>query len=162
MTDLTHQASVARFNAAVVKERERQVEKWGVQTALWADTPNGETPYADNATMYKRLNDERQAADKPGYWDAILLEEVYEALEEIEKGDFKAALKELDEVATVAAAMAHQIEREHPELVEEEEKPKPKCRQTYSMTSTHRGVKITTGIGICLRDLKHEGVHGPE
>lgn len=95
----------------VYEEREAQDERWGEQNhpllggGAFAGHQIG--LYAREARRWKQINDVRAQKGHLG-WDGILLEEVYEALEET--GPDK-AYAELIQVAAVAACAAERIER---------------------------------------------------
>jgi len=105
---------------AVRTELERQDAKWGVQnhpniSSVIKDNPELQAKertsyladYANHAEFYKELNDKIVKEGEIG-WDTILLEEVYEALEQ---DDTEKLLAELDQVAAVAMAYKASIQR---------------------------------------------------
>lgn len=92
----------------VERERQRQLEKWGSQAerqdesyCIWRDPL--EWPDAD---YYKRINDDPRTIIG---WDTVLLEEVYEALEEV--GDDAKLREELVQVCAVACAWIEAIDK---------------------------------------------------
>ena len=95
----------------VRNEVARQDAKWGDQ-----DHPNYEAGYTwlhqgrylSEARRWKAMNDLRMKLGKPATWDAILLEEVYEALAEPDE-DLREV--ELMQVAAVAVNMARNLRR---------------------------------------------------
>lgn len=68
---------------AFEQERHRQLEKWGDQRGQ-RDDGTGFGVFTQWADEYKRQNDARHEAGKRGVWAKILLEEVFEALSEVE------------------------------------------------------------------------------
>ena len=85
----------------VRKEMDAQNQRWGVQDHPVLPVGQEKTVaafYSYEATRYKQINDVRSKHS----WDAILLEEVYEALSEL---DVEAREKELIQVAAVALQM---------------------------------------------------------
>ena len=108
---------------AVADEQARQVEKWGEQNHpdISLYLPKDTDPervaqssdriresYARSAEDTKRTNDRIVEADQILGWDTILLEEVYEALEE---ADPEKLIVELIQVAAVALSYVEAIER---------------------------------------------------
>lgn len=97
--------------AKVEAECARQHEKWGVQ-----DHPlhGGKKPKAGvdewfaRSLAWKRNNDARVEAGTLG-WDSILLEEVYEALAEVDSG---AVEEEIVQVIAVCVTLLDSIERQ--------------------------------------------------
>lgn len=95
----------------VLSERYRQFEKWGVQSHvdIWESTADGIGEALEcfrvMAARYKALNDDPNPTD----WTGILLEEVYEALEQI--GHDANLREELVQVAAVAVAWIEAIDR---------------------------------------------------
>lgn len=81
-------------------ERLRQIEKWGNQNGKRKDG-TGDPFFLNWANEYKRQNDEREAAGKPGVWSKILLEEVFEGLAEATGPDL---VKELIQAGAVITA----------------------------------------------------------
>jgi hypothetical protein len=105
--DTTHEVL-----AQVAIERAQQDEKWGEQNhpMVWQGgcTRLKIDGYARQADAWKAANDTRVYDDRLA-WDGILLEEVYEALGEIDAGRQR---EELVQVAAVAVAMIECIDRE--------------------------------------------------
>jgi hypothetical protein len=101
----------------ILGERIRQEEKWGEQNHIdhWPDDLML-AAFQLNAEIWKRVNAERVAilnkedmpSDKNCAWDGILLEEVFEALEQIDSAKIRA---ELIQVAAVAVAWVEAIDR---------------------------------------------------
>lgn len=85
---------------AIARERLRQLKTWGVQRYPFRSDP---------AAYYEHLANDLKASFVKGEtaWDAILLEEVYEALAE---EDPQAMRIELIQVQAVAQAMIDQID----------------------------------------------------
>lgn len=81
------------------QERLRQLAKWGDQRGHRQDG-TGSPFFVNWADEYKRQNDEREAAGKPGIWAKILLEEVFEALSETDGPRLFTELKESGAVIT--------------------------------------------------------------
>jgi hypothetical protein len=81
-------------------ERLRQLDKWGDQRGKRLDG-TGDPFFVNWANEYKRQNDERHFAGKPGVWSKILLEEVFEALSEAEGPEL---VKELVQSGAVITA----------------------------------------------------------
>lgn len=103
----------ARWNgvaAEVREERRRQDEKWGPQDHedLPGGMPGGPC-YGTLAGFWKDRNDARVETGTLA-WDGILLEEVYEALEQ-GNTDNAALREELIQVAAVATAWVEAIDR---------------------------------------------------
>jgi hypothetical protein len=92
-------------------ERDRQDEKWGEQNHPDRDPLENhhvETGlYAFRAQRWKDINADRADKGRIG-WDGILLEEVYEAISEVDPAKLRA---ELIQVAAVAAAWVDAIDR---------------------------------------------------
>ena len=82
------------------KERVAQLQKWGSQNGKHIDG-TGDIYDERAAAEFKRQNDARQRAGKPGIWRKILLEEVYEALAE---SDPKRLFQELRQSGAVITA----------------------------------------------------------
>lgn len=109
----------------VLTERSAQVEKWGVQyhpglTGTTTGRPSIDIAVTDlalvhyraEAEQYKAVNDATTAFPETKHllgWDTILLEEVFEALEQADNP--QAQREELVQVAAVAAAMIENIDR---------------------------------------------------
>ena len=86
----------------IAEERYRQDEKWGSQRH-----PNGTGGgYYQAVSQVTREECQRRNSEGKDQWDAILLEEVYEALAE---SDEKKLEKELVQVAAVAAVWIEDI-----------------------------------------------------
>lgn len=68
----------------VFDELQRQHEQWGVQNHPIHTHTSRPLSYMERARFWKRENNVR-ARDKMLGWDGILLEEVYEALEQKDK-----------------------------------------------------------------------------
>ena len=88
-------------------ERRRQDRKWGEQNhpiAVARDIHR----HTDEMKFWKRVNDWRNRTGQLT-WDGILLEEVYEALSEVDPEKIRA---ELVQVAAVAVAMIECIDRQ--------------------------------------------------
>jgi hypothetical protein len=90
----------------IKEERQRQVAKWGVQHGR-PDGLLGRLGYQAARIVYTRINDARQADGVEGHWDDILLEEVYEALSETDRGNLRT---ELIQVAAVCAAWVEALD----------------------------------------------------
>lgn len=89
-------------------ERVRQDAKWGEQNHPITLLP---AMYAESVA-----NDLRQKCDEAfecgeGSWEDILLEEVYEALEQAAKGNIEKTREELIQVAAVVVAMIECVDR---------------------------------------------------
>lgn len=104
--------------ADVIRERVRQVTKWGPQRhpdLHW--DPNAarlkRNEYVVLAHKFKALNDRRHAKGQPGVWADILLEELYEALESDNQADLD---KELVETIAVATAWLEDLRTRGGEL----------------------------------------------
>lgn len=92
--------------AEIAAERRRQVSRWGRQDHPSAG-PAGTEPFVPVVERCKALNDARMETGGHS-WDAILLEEVFEALAE---PDPVRRRVELLQVAAVAAAEIEAIDR---------------------------------------------------
>ena len=105
MTD--DRAAIDRICAEIAAERRRQVARWGRQDhpSVSPDSPESPAVHAERAEAWKAVNDGRRAGEHS--WDAILLEEVYEALAETDDVRRRA---ELLQVAAVAAAEIEAID----------------------------------------------------
>jgi hypothetical protein len=89
-------------------ERRRQDDKWGEQNHPDIGPRSHADPYPpEEADDWKERNTDR-AADGTLSWDGILLEEVYEALSELDPAKLRA---ELVQVAAVAVAWIEAIDR---------------------------------------------------
>lgn len=89
----------------VSAERERQIEKWGVQRRPDA---TGSLTYRIEREKWTQLNDAREHFGRPGQWDSILLEEVFEAL--AEPAGSSCLRKELVQAAAVIVAWLEDID----------------------------------------------------
>jgi thiosulfate/3-mercaptopyruvate sulfurtransferase len=92
--------------AEIAAERRRQVTRWGRQDHPSVG-PAGTEPFVPVVERWKAVNDARMASGAHS-WDAILLEEVFEALAEPDPVRRRA---ELVQVAAVAAAEIEAIDR---------------------------------------------------
>ncbi len=90
----------------IAAERRRQVTRWGRQDHP-SIGPAGVAPFLAVVGRWKEINDARMASGAHS-WDAILLEEVFEALVEVDPARRRA---ELVQVAAVAAAEIEAIDR---------------------------------------------------
>ena len=107
----------------ILEERLRQEEKWGQQNHIdhWPGDGLMLKTFQLNAEAWKRLNSERVeilnrngvATDRNCAWDGILLEEVFEALEEVDPTKIRA---ELIQAAAVIVAWIGAIDRRVKEL----------------------------------------------
>jgi hypothetical protein len=95
---------------AVDAERERQIEKFGIQTHPFSDAPTFKT-----ALRLTRETYDRETAEGNVTWDTILLEEVWEALTSAYvAGPWENRKAELIQVAAVAvAAWTDMVRQEH-------------------------------------------------
>lgn len=111
---------LARFVADIDAERQRQLAKFGDQrhpdmvgdASAQCDAREMFAEWADN---YRAINDGSLDARDPDSrldWTGILLEEVYEALNEYESAKLRA---ELIQLAAVCAAWISDIDRREPE-----------------------------------------------
>ena len=93
------------------EERALQDAKWGERNHPDRDPLENhhvETHlYAFRANRWKEINEQRSQTDRTG-WDGVLLEEVYEAISEVDPAKLRA---ELVQVAAVAAAWIEAIDR---------------------------------------------------
>ena len=99
-------ARIDAIAAEIAAERRRQVTRWGRQDHP-SIGPAGTRPFAPVVRRWKAINDARMASGAHS-WDAILLEEVFEALVEVDPARRRA---ELVQVAAVAAAEIEAIDR---------------------------------------------------
>ena len=90
----------------IADERRRQVTRWGRQDHPSVG-PAGTEPFVPVVERWKAVNDARMESGAHS-WDAILLEEVFEALVESDPAGRRA---ELIQVAAVAAAEIESIDR---------------------------------------------------
>jgi hypothetical protein len=104
-----HLGRAQGVNARVLREVERQVEKWGVQHRRSGTGGFLAHQEAENA----KAHTDRAAADGTVTWRDILEEEVREAYAEGEATDAAALVKELIQVAAVAVSFAVDVERRH-------------------------------------------------
>jgi hypothetical protein len=94
----------------VSKEMHRQVAKWGVQQHV-SYTPDGVmTNYEWWAAKAKAFCDQKADGGTVSWLD-ILMEEVFEAAEEAEKGDRAKLRMELVQIAAVATSWIESIDR---------------------------------------------------
>ncbi len=99
-------ARIERIAAEIAAERRRQVTRWGRQDHPSVG-PAGTAPFVPVVERWKAVNDARMESGAHS-WDAILLEEVFEALVE---SDLARRRAELVQVAAVAAAEIESIDR---------------------------------------------------
>ncbi len=99
-------ARIDAIAGEIADERRRQVTRWGRQDHPSVG-PAGTEPFAPVVARWKAVNDARMASGAHS-WDAILLEEVFEALAE---PDPVRRRTELIQVAAVAAAEIESIDR---------------------------------------------------
>lgn len=90
------------------EERKRQDDKWGEQ-----NHPITLLPAKDAESVANDLREKCDEAFKAGEgsWEDILLEEVYEALEQSAKGNYLETREELIQVAAVVVAMIECLDR---------------------------------------------------
>ena len=100
-------AVVESLAAEVVVERFAQIERWGEQNHPSLFGESDRRKFAQASEYWHQINDARVELDCLA-WDGILLEEVYEALSEI---DPLLRRMELIQVAAVALAEAEAIDR---------------------------------------------------
>lgn len=95
----------------ILAERAAQDERWGEQNhPTWpSGLPDVPSQYATMAENWKHINGGNVEFYGEAFWDGILLEEVFEALGEVDPIKRRA---ELIQVAAVAACMAEQIDRD--------------------------------------------------
>ncbi|WP_340640860.1 sulfurtransferase [Nocardioides zhouii] len=109
MDDAREKDDGARIDAIageIAAERRRQVTRWGRQDHP-SIGPAGSEPFGRIADRWKAINDARMETGAHS-WDAILLEEVFEALAESDPARRRA---ELVQLAAVAAAEIEAIDR---------------------------------------------------
>lgn len=109
MDDASEKDDGARIDAIageIAAERRRQVARWGRQDHPSVG-PAGTEPFAPVVARWRAVNDARMESGAHS-WDAILLEEVFEALVEADPVRRRA---ELVQVAAVAAAEIESIDR---------------------------------------------------
>lgn len=98
----------------VLQERSQQDARWGEQNhpdlSNYSATAQDARIYADKAEIWKGVNGNRVQAGRLS-WDGILLEEVYEALEQAGKGDLGQLRQELIQVAAVATCWVEALDR---------------------------------------------------
>ena len=99
-------ARIDAIAGEIAAERRRQVARWGRQDHP-SIGPAGTAPFVPVAGRWKAINDARMESGAHS-WDAILLEEVFEALVEVDPARRRA---ELVQVAAVAAAEIEAIDR---------------------------------------------------
>ncbi|MCY7402308.1 MAG: hypothetical protein LH477_15385 [Nocardioides sp.] len=97
---------IDRIAGEIAAERRRQVTRWGQQDHPSVG-PAGTEPFVPVVERWKAVNDARMESGAHS-WDAILLEEVFEALVESDPARRRA---ELIQVAAVAAAEIESIDR---------------------------------------------------
>lgn len=96
-----------RILGEVLMERRRQVEQWGDQASLRSGTGKsqrlfGWDPHTLVVAARRRVYQRRD-------WFSILLEEVFEALEESDRAKLRA---EVVQIAAVAVAWVEKLDRE--------------------------------------------------
>jgi thiosulfate/3-mercaptopyruvate sulfurtransferase len=109
MDDASEEDDGARIDAItgeIAAERRRQVTRWGRQDHP-SIGPAGSEPFGPLADRWKAVNDARMETGAHS-WDAILLEEVFEALAEADPARRRT---ELVQLAAVAAAEIEAIDR---------------------------------------------------
>jgi thiosulfate/3-mercaptopyruvate sulfurtransferase len=109
MDDASEKGDGARIDAIagdIAAERRRQVARWGRQDHP-SIGPAGTEPFVPVARAWKAINDARMESGAHS-WDAILLEEVFEALTEVDPARRRT---ELVQVAAVVAAEIEAIDR---------------------------------------------------
>ncbi len=99
-------ARIDAIAGEIAAERRRQVTRWGRQDHPSVG-PTGTEPFVPVVERWRRVNDARMESGAHS-WDAILLEEVFEALVESDPVRRRA---ELVQVAAVAAAEIEAIDR---------------------------------------------------
>lgn len=99
--------AIEAISAEVTAERLNQVERWGQQDHPSSYGESDRRSYERTANYWKQINDARVNLESLA-WDGILLEEVYEALAEI---DPLLRREELIQVAAVATAEVEAIDR---------------------------------------------------
>jgi thiosulfate/3-mercaptopyruvate sulfurtransferase len=99
-------ARIDAIAAEIAAERRRQVTRWGRQDHP-SIGPAGVGPFVPVVGRWREINDARMVTGAHS-WDAILLEEVFEALVEVDPARRRA---ELVQVAAVAAAEIEAIDR---------------------------------------------------
>ncbi len=99
-------AQIDRIAEEIAAERRRQVTLWGRQDHPGVG-PAGTAPFVAVLRRWRAVNDARMVSGAHS-WDAILLEEVFEALVETDPSRRRA---ELVQVAAVAAAEIEAIDR---------------------------------------------------
>lgn len=125
----------------VALEREAQIAQWGTQDhpSLWGETDR--RSFERTSKFWHEVNDARVQLDSLS-WDGILLEEVFEALSEI---DPLLRRMELIQVAAVALAEVECIDRAieagvyegfAPECVETDEPCALDCETASECTAT--------------------------
>jgi hypothetical protein len=102
-TDLS---AVDALLARVRDERESHLKNWGVQTHPSYFGESERRSYERRANLYKEIWDAQKSTDSIT-WATVLLEEVYEALSEIDPAKRQ---YELVQVAAVALAEAESID----------------------------------------------------
>jgi thiosulfate/3-mercaptopyruvate sulfurtransferase len=99
-------ARIDAIAAEIAAERRRQLARWGRQDHP-SIGPAGTEPFVPVARAWRAINDARMESGAHS-WDAILLEEVFEALVEVDPARRR---HELVQVAAVAAAEIEAIDR---------------------------------------------------
>ena len=99
-------ARIDAIAGEIAAERRRQVARWGRQDHPSVG-PAGTEPFVPVVERWRAVNDARMESGAHS-WDAILLEEVFEALAEPDPLRRRA---ELVQVAAVAAAEIESIDR---------------------------------------------------
>ncbi len=98
----------------VMKEQDRQVQKWGKQshphyTEYPLLPPSISVLVSPTARNAKMICDTKASTGKVS-WNDIFVEEVLEACEEAKKGDVKALRKELIQVAAVCCSWINDLD----------------------------------------------------
>ena len=92
-------------------ERLRQDEKWGEQNhPIMSHEGTSSLFYEEEVHFWRTMNDKYNEAGHTN-WEAILLEEVYESLEQASKGNIKELREELVQTAAVVVAMIECLDR---------------------------------------------------
>lgn len=108
------QLSDTKTLAQVGAEMSRQIAKWGVQNhpsyTRYGFDDSTAPMHSANGQWFKFFCD-RKAADGTLSWNDILMEEVFEALDEAKKGDLVKLREELIQVAAVACSWIESIDR---------------------------------------------------
>lgn len=104
--DPTELTALDQLLAEVYAERQSHLERWGVQTHPSYHGESERRRYLERANHYKQVWDAQKATDSIS-WAVVLLEEVFEALSEIDPEKRK---YELIQVAAVALAECESID----------------------------------------------------